>query len=90
MTRQCLTVFASMLIASAHAHDAQAQDARVQTVLRAFENAKPTEKSLTFYTLDWATNLAEAKERARKESRPIFLLINTNITAGTSFYQGHT
>lgn len=69
---------------------AAAQESRVQTVLRAFDAAKPNARSLTFYSLDWAANLPEAKERARKEGRPIFLILNTNITAGTNFFAGHT
>jgi hypothetical protein len=35
-------------------------------------------------------NLKEAKARAVKEGRPILVVLNTNITAGTNFFSGHT
>ena len=69
---------------------AAAQEPAVQRVLRQFETAKPTERSMGFYSLDWVANLADAKARALKEQRPIFLILNTNITAGTNLYSGHT
>lgn len=64
--------------------------AQVATILAKFEAAKPSEKALAFYSLDWATSLQDARTRAAKEHRPIFLILNTNITAGTNFYSGHT
>lgn len=67
-----------------------AQEPTVQRVLRQFETAKPTEQSMGFYSLNWVANLADAKARALKEQRPIFLILNTNITAGTNLYSGHT
>jgi hypothetical protein len=69
---------------------ALAQDPRVTATLRAFEEAKPSEKSLAFYSLDWVCSLAEAKARARTEKRPILVILNTNITAHCNFYSGHT
>lgn len=67
-----------------------AREPAVDRIERQFEAAKPTEKSLAFYSLDWAPDLREAKKRARAEQRPIFLILNTNITAGTNLYSGHT
>jgi hypothetical protein len=69
---------------------AQAQEPQVRRIQEQFAAARPSEKSLAFYTLDWAMSLADAKERARKEDRPILLVLNTNITAGTNFFSGHT
>lgn len=68
----------------------QGPDANVARILDRFEAAKPSEKSLGFYSLDWAMNLEEAKARAKKEKRPVLLILNTNITAGTNFFSGHT
>lgn len=67
-----------------------AQDTQAQRILQRYEAAKPSEKSLAFYSLDWAADLQAAKARARKERRPIFLIAVTNITAGCNFYSGHT
>lgn len=64
--------------------------APVQSVLDRFAAAKPGKDKLGFFTLDWAMSLSEAKQRATKEKRPILLILNTNITAGTNFFSGHT
>lgn len=64
--------------------------APVQNILERFAAAKPGKDKLGFFTLDWAMNLTEAKQRAAKEKRPILLILNTNITAGTNFFSGHT
>lgn len=62
----------------------------VQRILNEVEKAKPTPRQLAFYSLDWASDLKTAKERARREKRPIFLIGVMNITAGCNFYSGHT
>lgn len=62
----------------------------VQRVLDQFAAAKPAKERLGFFTLDWAMSLSEAKQRAKKEQRPILLILNTNISAGTNFFSGHT
>jgi hypothetical protein len=67
-----------------------AQESAVRRIQERFEAARPDEQRLAFYSLDWAMSLSEAKERARKERRPILLVLNTNITAGTNFFSGHT
>ena len=84
--RSSLALVALLLTASL----AFSQDAAVTTILKRFEEAKPSEKSLTFYSLDWVCSLAEAKKRAQAEQRPILLILNTNITAHCNFYSGHT
>jgi hypothetical protein len=67
-----------------------AADTEVQKTLDRFAKAKPDAKALAFYSLDWAANLKEAQARAKVERRPVFLIANTNITAGCNFYTGHT
>jgi hypothetical protein len=69
---------------------AAAADAEVARILGQFEKAKPDAKALAFYSLDWAPDLKAAQARARVERRPVFLIANTNITAGCNFYSGHT
>ena len=68
----------------------QGPDAKVTRTMERFDAAKPTAKSLGFYSLDGAMSLEEAKARAKKEKRPVLLILNTNITAGTNFFSGHT
>lgn len=65
-------------------------DPEVKTTLDRFSKAKPDAQALGFYSLDWATNLKEAQARAKVERRPVFLIANTNITAGCNFFTGHT
>ncbi|HRI43712.1 MAG TPA: hypothetical protein PLL78_07230 [Fimbriimonadaceae bacterium] len=67
-----------------------APDERVERTLQRFEAGKPSAKSLGFFSLDWAMSLKDAKVRAKEEKRPILLILNTNITAGTNFFTGHT
>ena len=67
-----------------------AADGDVARILAQYEAAKPDAKALAFYSLDWVPNLADALKRAKVERRPVFLIANTNITAGCNFYSGHT
>ena len=64
-------------------------DTRFTEIERRFAEARPTGGALAFYTMDWAPDLATAQIRAKKERRPVFLIFVTNISAATSFYQGH-
>lgn len=68
----------------------QVPDAKVARTLERFDAAKPSGKTLGFYSLDWAMSLEEANARAKKEKRPVLLILNTNISAGTNFFSGHT
>jgi len=69
---------------------APAQEPGVAAVLKRFDAAKPAEKEMGFFSLDWVCSLAEAKARARVEKRPVLVVLNTNITAHCDFYSGHT
>ena len=83
-----LLIFSLILVASVPL-SAATPDAAKRIEAR-FDSAKPDEKRLGFYSLDWAMNLQDAKARAAKEHRPILMILNTNITAGTNFFSGHT
>ena len=54
---------------------ALAQDSAVQSVLDRYADFRPAAKDLVMYQLDWAPSLAEAQKRARREKRPVFLVI---------------
>ena len=69
---------------------ARGADADAKSTLDQFTQAKPDAKALAFYSLDWSPSLKEAMVRAKQERRPVFLIANTNITAGCNFYTGHT
>jgi hypothetical protein len=86
MGKQALT----LVVAVAVWLPGQAQDPQARRIQERFEAARPDDQSLAFYSLDWAMSLAEAKDRARRDGRPILLVLNTNITAGTNFFTGHT
>lgn len=80
----------ALAVLAACALPAAAQDDSAERIQARFEVAKPDAKRLAFYTLDWAMSLRDAKARAAKEHRPILVVLNTNITAGTNFFSGHT
>ncbi|MBX7105656.1 MAG: hypothetical protein K1X57_16355 [Gemmataceae bacterium] len=67
-----------------------AQDPAVNDILKRFDAARPDTKSLAFFSLDWEPTLKAALARSKTERRPVFLIANTNITAGCNFYSGHT
>jgi len=62
----------TMLMASTVA---TAQDSQIKRVLVKYEAMRPSDQELAMYRLDWADSLEEAKQRAAKEGRPIFLII---------------
>jgi len=54
---------------------APAQDNKVQSVLDRYADFRPAAKDLVMYQIDWAPSLEEAQKRARREKRPVFLVI---------------
>ena len=54
---------------------ATAQDPQAKQVLEKYKALRPSDQDLAMYRLDWADSLEEAKQRAAKEGRPIFLVI---------------
>lgn len=63
-----------------------AQDAAVQQVIEKVRALRPSDDELAIYRLAWAPTIKEAKARAAKEQRPIFLVVTTNYG---SLYTGH-
>ena len=60
-----------------------------QEIEQRFQANYPSQKELAIYTLDWETSFAAAKQRAKKENRPIFFIVVTNYTGPTNFFSGH-
>ena len=83
---RCMSL--SLLLLAATTVSGQNDEARA--ILEKAQAAKPGPEKLRFFDLDWAANLAQAKQRAREEQRPIVFLWITNITAGCDFFTGHT
>ena len=52
-----------------------AEDASVQQVLSKYRALRPSEHDLAMYRLDWEESLPVAQERARRENRPVCLVI---------------
>jgi hypothetical protein len=61
----------------------------VERILERYEKARPSEQELSFYSLDWAADLGEARSRASREGRPVFFIVVTNISGPTDFFTGH-
>jgi hypothetical protein len=57
---------------------AQALDGDVRTTLDKYRLARPADKDLAIFQLDWVPTLKGATERAARERRPILLLVVTN------------
>jgi len=54
---------------------ALAQDSAVKSVLERYADFRPQADDLAMYQIDWAPSLKEAQKRARREKRPVFLVI---------------
>jgi hypothetical protein len=54
-----------------------AKSADVQRILDKYQAVRPGAEDLAWFTLDWATTLKDARERAAKEQCPI-LFLHTN------------
>lgn len=63
------------------------QDSEASEILDRYESLRPTERELALFRLDWAATLHEAKERAVREGRPVFLISVENEHGG--LYGGH-
>jgi hypothetical protein len=66
---------------------AAVNEAAVRNVLDKFRSFRPDDNDLAIYQLDWAPTLKDAKEKAAREQRPIFLIVVTNSFG--NMYTGH-
>jgi hypothetical protein len=65
------------------------QGSESDRVLDRYRAARPSEAALAFYRHDWARNFDEAKARAAKEGKPIFLVTVSNLNGYDNLYTGH-
>mgnify|MGYP004066183461 FL=1 len=70
--KRILSVLALLLLTATLA---LAQDSPVKSVLDRYEDFRPQADDLAMYQIDWAPSLEEAQKRARREKRPVFLVI---------------
>jgi hypothetical protein len=66
-----------------------AQDPAARRVLDAYRAARPAEKDLGVFMLDWAGSLKEARTRAAREKRPIFFVSTTQLKDAGDLRGGH-
>jgi hypothetical protein len=78
-----VAVLAAACVAAARGAD----QSDVKSVLDMFQSVRPQEADLALYQLDWAPTLKEAREKAAREERPIFLVVVTNSFG--DLYSGH-
>ena len=62
-------------------------DPDIQKILDKYHWARPQEKDLMAYSLDWVPTLQKAKGKAAREGRPIFLAVVTNSFG--NMFTGH-
>ena len=70
--------FLTAALAAASLSHAQAPDGDVRTTLDKYRLARPADKDLAIFQLDWVPTLKQARGRAAQEQRPILLLVVTN------------
>lgn len=72
----------AVLLALALLQDADA-------VLKAYEAARPPDRELALFSLDWAPDFKTARERAAKEKVPIFFVATTQLEDAGNLQSGH-
>lgn len=60
-----------------------------QDILKAYEAARPADRDLGVFQLDWADSFKHAKARAAREQRPIFLVCTTQLKDAGNLRDGH-
>ncbi len=68
-----IVLFLAVLLAAGVTFGQQLQ--QVDRVLEKFDRFRPGERELAMYRLDWADSLDDALQRAKRETRPIVLIV---------------
>lgn len=58
-------------------------------IVAACQAARPGADELRLYDLDWVEGLPAAVARARRERRPLLVLVVRNISGGGNLFTGH-
>ena len=58
-------------------------------ILKGYHAARPADCELGVFQLDWADSFKDAKARALKEKRPIFLVSTTQLKDAGNLRNGH-
>jgi len=95
MQRLLLPAFCLSLSAAAAAPVASpavqtaAPQPEAQRILEAFQAARPPDRDLGVFRLDWAASLKDARARAAKERRPIFFVSTMQLKEAGDLKGGH-
>ena len=65
------------------------QATQPEEILKAYAAARPADHELGVFQLDWADSFKDAKARAAKEKRPIFLVCTTQLKDAGNLRDGH-
>lgn len=84
-----LLTLTAVTAAAAPTSPAGVPDAEVSRVLGAYRAARPADRDLQVFKLDWAGSLKEAKARAAKEGRPILFVATTQLEDAGDLRGGH-
>ena len=63
------------------------QSAQIATILKQYDSIRPQDRDLMVFKLDWEATLKSAVARARKERRPVLLIVVRNSNG--DIRQGH-
>lgn len=64
-------------------------DPEVKRIQSAYQTARPADRDLGIFRLDWAASLKDAKARAAKEKRPIFFVSTMQLKDAGDLRGGH-
>ncbi len=84
-----LLTLAAVTTAAAPAPPSTASHPDVARVLAAYRSARPADRDLQIFKLDWAGSLKEAKTRAAKENRPVLFVATTQLEDAGDLRGGH-
>ena len=82
MRLPCLLL--GFLVSAISSHATESED-----ILKAYAAGRPADHELGVFQLDWADSFKDAKARAAREKRPIFLVCTTQLKDAGNLRDGH-
>jgi hypothetical protein len=93
MQRSVLLLFTLLAPVAAGGPGAATQpglpDPEVRRILDAYQAARPSDRDLGVFMLDWAPSLKDARARATREGRPVFFVSTTQLKDAGNLRTGH-